>query len=259
MYSRKAFNAQMRKAYALLMRAGLRGGAGVFHPLRWAGEGSGDSKNMPPDALANGLSWSLGPHIHAVGYGWLSSQSIAEIYAETGIVIKCIASADQSGGRLGSEELTAIFAYVLSHAGIGSQVNGSGRALRTLRMFGTLSSQSKSGVVRVASFTESEPMTCPECERGAGLVSHLRDLHDFAVSGDLSPVLSSSHRRGVFCPKISASRVRSDLAGLSPAEIVQYARDNPDLCATRCRDPDDPGGLGRFLTPRELHRFGGGS
>ena len=257
MHSRKAFNNQMRKAYALLMRAGLRGGLGVFHPLRWLGEDSGGVKGMPSDALSNGLSWVLGPHIHVVGYGWLSGETIAEIYAETGIVIRCIASGNSKGDRLGSEDLIAIFSYVLSHAGIGFQVNGDKKALRTLRAFGTLSSQSKSGVVCVKSLTESEPLTCPVCEHGAGAVSHLHDLHGFAVSGDLSPVLMSSHRRGVYCPKVSADRVRADIAGLSPAEIVQYARENHDLCATRCRDPDDPGGLRRFLTPGDLHRFGG--
>lgn len=263
LYSRKAFNAQMRKAYALLIRAGMRGGVGVFHPLRWRGEDFGGVKGMPADALANGLSWFLGPHIHIVGYGWLSGEIIAEIYAETGIIIKCIASANSEGKPLGADDLTAILGYALSHAGVGSQINGGGRAIRTLRDFGTLSGRSSAGVVRVVPpIAESEPMTCPVCEDMGG-VSFLHDLHDYMSSGESSPVLVSGHRYGVYCPKVYARRVRAETAGMSPAEIVQYAWDNSDICATRCHDPDDPAGLRKrdrgLLTPRELAKFGGGS
>lgn len=252
MFSRNAFNKKMREVYKLLMLAGLRGGLCIFHPFGWKGEDVNGVKSMPEDALSNGLRWVIRPHVHAVGYGWLDGEIIAEIHAKYGIVIKCIASSTSDGKRLGSDDVTAILSYCLSHSGIGVPVNGRGRNLRALRDFGSLSGRSKSGIVRVDVLPESSPMTCPICEENVSEVSHLYDLHDYASSALASVPLRMSHRYGVYCPKSCASRVREDLASLSPLEIVQYARDNPDVCVTRCRDPDDPAGIRRNLSPFEI-------
>lgn len=250
--SRKAFNRQVQKAYGLLMEAGLRGGMAVVHVERWKGEEGADAsgdpvKLFPADALKNGLEWHVGPHIHVVGYGWLDPDKVADIYARTGIVIKSIASRNAEGERLGEDDVREILAYCLSHAGVGFPICGEGKAVRVLRSFGTFSSRSKNGLVRVKQLSESERLECPVCKKVADypeFPSFLYNLRGFVyyrmgISDEPEPAVKTE-RYGVFCTRVSLKRVRADLEGLSPSEVVEYARDNPGFVFTRCRFPDPP-------------------
>lgn len=241
MTSVKAFNKRIREAYRLLEEAGLRGGVGVFHPWRWAGEEeaeSGGSKRFPRDALRNGLEWRIGPHFHAVGYGWIDGEAVARIYERTGIVITVLSGA--SGERFDASDAWNILAYCLSHAGVGVSLSGSRRNLRTLRPFGSCSSRSRSGVAQVMTIPQSEDVACPVCS-GLGWVgsSPLYDLYSWMDRpGDPPPPVSVRRHYGVWASRSGVAQVRSDLAGLDHWGVLAYARENPDHVATRCTCPD---------------------
>lgn len=250
MTSRKSFNAHMVKAYKLLQEVGLLGGLAVVHAERWKGEDVADSsgdpvKLFPKDALKNGLRWRFGLHIHAVAFGWIDPDKVAEVYARTGIVIKSIASENREGKRLDDDDVRNILAYCLSHAGLGVPLCGEGKTLRVLRPFGICASGSKRGLVKVARVTSSEPVECPVCKVvSPSFPEHLYPLREFMYSRftngpPLEPVKKTTPF-GIYCTRGSVDWVRQSLKGRSPPEAVEFARSNPDFVFTRCLVADMP-------------------
>jgi len=83
-------------AKSLLVEAGMKGGAMVFHPWRW-----NTKKNQ----------WEIGPHFHIIGYGWLNTKSFQDKYSPSINLIKVHQN----------EEIRSVYltvAYLLTHTGI---------------------------------------------------------------------------------------------------------------------------------------------
>lgn len=256
MSSRKRFNYELQKAYRLLLEAGMLGGMAVFHAESWEGDqdgsGSDYSKRFPADALKNGLGWHLRPHIHAVGPAWLEPEKVREIYERTGFVIKSIASKNSEGKRLDREDVRGIVAYCLSHAGLGFPLCGEGKSVRVLRSFGICSSRAKVGIVKVAELAEADPVCCPVCARVSDDSSvplyDLRSYIEHRFSPDPPEPITKRHPYGVYCTRAYVGWVRDSIDGLSPPEVVSFARENLSFVYTECRVPvlPKPKGLRLF-------------
>jgi len=92
----RGFNKLRDIAKSLLVEAGMKGGAMVFHPWRW------NSKTK---------TWDIGPHFHIIGYGWLNTKSFQDKYSPAINLIKVHEN----------EEILSVFltvAYLLTHTGI---------------------------------------------------------------------------------------------------------------------------------------------
>jgi hypothetical protein len=80
-----------RKAIRLLKKAGMQGGALIYHPYREI-----KSKKL----------WYFSPHFHTAGYGWINS---SEVYKSTNLIVKNHRVRKSLGGTV---------YYQLSHAGV---------------------------------------------------------------------------------------------------------------------------------------------
>ena len=92
----RGFNKLREIAKSLLIEAGMKGGAMVFHPWRW------NSKTK---------TWDIGPHFHIIGYGWLNTKSFQDKYSPSINLIKV-----HEHEEIRSTFLTV--AYLLTHTGI---------------------------------------------------------------------------------------------------------------------------------------------
>ena len=256
MSSREEFNRKLREAYALLMEAGVVAGICIFHAERWEGEekqSPEDVKRFPADALKNGLKMHLGPHLHVVGPAWLKPEKVAEIFERTcssegrkdGIVIRSIADRNADGERIGREDAEKIIAYCLSHAGLGFPLSGEGKAVRVVRQFGAFSSRREDGLKKVATLTESEAVECPVCkamnpDSGPSYLYDVRSYMRCRIIGEVPEPVTTSREYGVYCAGDFLSRVRDSIKGLTPSEIVEFARKpkNRAFVYTGCVFPD---------------------
>lgn len=119
-----------RKAYKLLKKAGIKGGAMIPHPWRWkcascggdmAGSWTVNEETGKPEQKnkycvkcgSERAKRVKGPHWHIIGYGW--TRLTKEIEKATGYVIKNIGLVNNPGGTVW---------YQLTHCGIreGRQV-----------------------------------------------------------------------------------------------------------------------------------------
>ncbi len=114
-----------RKAIRLAKKAGLIGGALIFHPYR-----ENDKAEM----------WYFSPHFHILGYGWIVDTD--KIYEKSGWIIK---------NHKVRKSIGATAYYQLSHAGIKSNH-------KVVSWFGELSWKA----LKVAR-DKAEPETCPMC------------------------------------------------------------------------------------------------
>ena len=87
----KGYRKTRRKAIRIAKKAGMIGGALIFHPYRE------DSKNY----------WYFSPHFHILGYGWIVQT--ATIYDKTGWIVK---------NHRVRKSIGATAYYQLSHAGV---------------------------------------------------------------------------------------------------------------------------------------------
>jgi len=92
----RGFNKLRDIAKSLLVEAGMKGGAMVFHPWRW------NSKTK---------QWDIGPHFHIIGYGWLNTKSFQQKFSPSINLIKV-----HEHEEIRSTFLTV--AYLLTHTGI---------------------------------------------------------------------------------------------------------------------------------------------
>jgi len=83
-------------AKSLMVEAGMKNGAMVFHPWRWSTENK---------------RWEIGPHFHIIGYGWLNTKSFQDKYSPSINLIKV-----HEHEEIRSTFLTV--AYLLTHTGI---------------------------------------------------------------------------------------------------------------------------------------------
>jgi len=92
----RGYNKLREIAKSLLVEAGMKGGAMVFHPWRWS------TKNK---------QWKIGLHFHIIGYGWLNTKQFQQKYSPTINLIKV-----HEHDEILSVYLTV--AYLLTHTGI---------------------------------------------------------------------------------------------------------------------------------------------
>lgn len=205
-FSRKAFNKKLREAYSALRGLGVRGGVAVFHPFSWKGEERGDKKLFPDSAFSEGLEWTFRPHLHVVAYAFV--KGTGDHYAATGDVVHTIYK-NESGGRLGPDDVQSILAYSISHAGAGRSLNGSGKALDVTRAFGLCKDVAK--LEDIVEHTETE---CPVCKGMEGVHRPLFDLHDLKYSGRMGaePLLYRD-KYGLYCRKAGKDAALDLLSG----------------------------------------------
>ena len=139
------------RAYRVARKAGVEGGAAIFHRVRCA------DRTDPVE--------TDGPHFHILGFGWVADGSVT--FKRTGWVVK------NHGVRRGMRAVVGTATYVLSHShraeldgpapetagvarGGNSQEGKSGGLTLTVTWFGR--------TVR-ASEIKSEGAFCPLCER----------------------------------------------------------------------------------------------
>ena len=114
------------RAYEVARAAGFKGGCSIFHPWREDEE--------------TGV-WSLGPHFHMLGFGWIAGAE--KVHEATEWVVKNL------GLR---KSVSATLLYQLSHAGIHGDFH-------TVTWFGALAY----GKLKVEAMEPEKP-TCPLCK-----------------------------------------------------------------------------------------------
>lgn len=206
-FSRKAFNRKLREAYKVLEGLGVLGGIAVFHPFSWKGDGEGDKKLMPSDALGSGLEWSFRPHLHVVAYGFVKGAE--KHYSRTGDVVSVLSYKNEHGGRLGEEDLRSIMSYCVSHAGVGLPLNGSGRALNVMRAFGACYDITPASR-NVRESTETE---CPVCKCLHGVHRPLYDLHEWRDDRPSAEPLLRLDFHAIVCRRSDLGHAREILSG----------------------------------------------
>lgn len=113
---------------SMLKRAGVEGGAFIYHPLRWRCWECGAERKMGRKTCSKceGTSFVdyFSPHFHILGLGWIKGATVKKIFIETGYIIKNINS--------GKRNIFRTAQYQLSHCG---KVEGG----RAFTWFGSLS------------------------------------------------------------------------------------------------------------------------
>lgn len=134
MRTRAGYERMKKRAYAIAKRAGLAGGACVFHPKR---------KRKRRD-------WYDSPHWHFVGFGWIQNGN--DIFQDTGWIVK------NKGVR---ESTGATISYLLTHAGIRHIVNSDSVSKQghVLSWFGNCSYNQ---VSKISEVVESEEVICSD-------------------------------------------------------------------------------------------------
>jgi hypothetical protein len=138
--SGRGFRRLRAKAYRIARKAGVEGGATVFHRVRCA------DKDDPIE--------TDGPHFHIVGFGWVRDGG--DTYRRTGWVVK------NHGVRRDARAVRGTVAYLLSHSYRAEACGGISQEGKSLGVTLTVTWFGRS--IR-ASEVPSEGAYCPLCER----------------------------------------------------------------------------------------------
>ena len=118
-----------RKAIRIAKKAGMIGGALIFHPYRDTG-------------TIKDPKWYFSPHFHILGYGWVVQTP--EIFRKTGWIVK---------NHRVRKSIGATAYYQLSHAGVKTRHH-------VISWFGALSTRA----LKVERDKNEEFETCPVCD-----------------------------------------------------------------------------------------------
>ena len=98
------------RAYALLKRVGVHGGALMYHPYRWRCWECGANRKMGRRECpkCGGVSFNqyYSPHFHVIGVGFVEGRKVKKVFVETGWVIKNINGSERSVFRTAQYQLS---------------------------------------------------------------------------------------------------------------------------------------------------------
>lgn len=217
----EGFGELRRACLDVVKRAGINGGAWVFHPYR---------QNDGSD------TWRAGPHFHMIVNGWLDSSKVP-----SGWVVKNVREVPVSG-------IFPVAYYLCSHAGVGSGgVNKNGRlmSIKSVSYFGNCGTNNNRSPVKLREETDVSTMKCGTCDYG--LYRYREYLAMLRGSVTYVPPLVQKSTVTAWCIKSDLDGLRLLTSGLSMGDIatlgnpriyVQYPEPSHDLTSKDVEDID---------------------